>query len=87
MTEGDTVPTLRKLPWLGGVNSYRCGGVSIPLGQQGWANEVAVVGTHPGPDERFDAMWGGQRQGWEASHPVPQLVSRGAALELQFLRL
>lgn len=48
MTEGDTVPTLRKLPRLGGVNSYRWGGVSIPLGQQGWANEVTVVSTHLG---------------------------------------
>lgn len=41
MSKGETVLTLRKLPWLGGMNSYN-GCVSIQLGQKGWENEVML---------------------------------------------
>lgn len=41
MSKGETVLTLRKLPWLGDVNSYN-EHVSVQLGQKGWENEVML---------------------------------------------
>lgn len=74
MSDRHTVPALRELPWCGGINRYRWGGVSSPLRQRHRENEVTVVSTHPGSNERLMLSWEGNAQsGRGGAHHSPCL--------------